>query len=355
MRGSSQGSGYPGHSSRSPSCVSQKHSLTCTEADPSWACREREIAASQQRFHDGRTRVFNADPPPPVRTRTRPERVKRAAAAAAGEVPRYRCARSAPAAVRTARRQWIEHAGHTPAPTPMWTSRQGWLDELSAWLANAEGLAECRRLHIKAALALRVATVLAAHADHATGRNCAISNATAAQGATDRPDGTGCSERTVTTVRSLLRASGLGVEAHRGTGSASTPGFRRPSIWHLISRRSPADHHAAAQAVCDLPPSLRDRRLSLEKNSLPNARQRAPQPQSAPRRRAPSRRTLRAPRPLGIQRLADELVGNRYGRAPLCHGLGRGGHIGAICDALMAAGARVVRHRENRGKGAARW
>lgn len=343
MSGSSQGSPYPGHSSRFSSCVSRKHSLTCVEADPSWACRERETTAPRQRFHHVGARVFNDDPPPPVasaRTRARPARVK-PTASAAGAVSRYRCARSAPAAVRTARRQWIEHAGHTPAPTAMWTSRQAWLTDLAEWLATEEGGAACRRLHIKTALVLGVATVLAAHADHATGRNCAIANATAAQGATGGPNGAGCSERTVTTVRALLRTSGLGVEARRGTGSA---GFRRPSIWHLISRRQPVEHRTAGDAapqppaaVCDLPLSRSDRRLSLVRESSPKARTRAPQPESTPRRRASARRALRAPRPLAVQRLADELVGNRYGRSGLCHGLGRG-HIGNICDALMAAG-----------------
>ena len=38
-----------------------------------------------------------------------------------------------------------------------------------------------------------------------------------------------------------------------------------------------------------------------------------------------------------MQRLADELVGNTYGRRGLCHGLS-GGHIGAVCDALTTAG-----------------
>ncbi|MGH3584526.1 MAG: hypothetical protein ACRDUB_23260 [Mycobacterium sp.] len=38
-----------------------------------------------------------------------------------------------------------------------------------------------------------------------------------------------------------------------------------------------------------------------------------------------------------MQQLADELVGNDYGRRGLCHGLRRG-HLGHICDALIRSG-----------------
>lgn len=40
---------------------------------------------------------------------------------------------------------------------------------------------------------------------------------------------------------------------------------------------------------------------------------------------------------MALQRLADALAGNEYGRRGLCRGL-RHGHIGAICDAITAAG-----------------
>lgn len=209
----------------------------------------------------------------------------------------------------------------------MWTSRQGWLRDLSAWLAAEDGLSVCAKLHIRAELVLRVAMVLAAHADHASGRHCAVTNATLAQGAS-------CSPRTVSTVRHVLATSGLAILIQQGHGSPTTnrQGWR-PAIWHLVSRPAPV----AVTPVCDLPPSRSDRRLSVERNYSPNARTRAPRTKSNQIARSPSGRSLRAPRPLAIQRLADELVGNAYGRTPLCHGLSRG-HIGAICHALMAAG-----------------
>ncbi len=168
--------------------------------------------------------------------------------------------------------------------------------------------------------------MLAAHADHSSGRHCAVTNAAAAAAA-------GCSPRTVTTVRRLLAEAGFAVEIRRGTGSALAPiDLRKPSVWHLVSRKSPVDN----SRVCDLPPSRRDRRVSPVGNTSPSTRTRAPQsPRSANR---PARRARRsAPRPLHLQRLADELVGNEYGRRGLCAGLGRG-HIGHVCDALTRSG-----------------
>lgn len=67
---------------------------------------------------------------------------------------------------------------------------------------------------------------------------------------------------------------------------------------------------------------------------LPSAH---PRGKSSPRTPSPPRRLRRQPRSLAVQRLADELVGNTYGRRGLCHGLS-GGHIGAVCDALTTAG-----------------
>lgn len=241
--------------------------------------------------------------------------------------PSTQDSRVARAQFRAARRLWIEHAAETPTATPMWTSRGGWITELSGWLAADEGLTACRSLHVRPEKVLRVAEVLASRADHGTGRNCAVSNATVAAAA-------GCSPRTITTVRTLLQRSGLAVEIRRGTGSPMTPSSRRrASIWHLISRRQPVDK----LAVCDLPPSRRDRRSSLVEDKSPSARHRAAEIKSRPSKRTSPRCGRSAPRPLAVQRLADELVGNSYGRVPVLHGMYRG-HIGAVCDALMAAG-----------------
>ena len=207
----------------------------------------------------------------------------------------------------------------------MWTSRDGWLTEVSGWLATNDGLAECARLHIRPERVLRAAVVLAAHADHATGRNCAVSNATVGAGA-------GCSERTVTNARVVLGTSGLAVEIQRGTGSKTTPGYgRRPSVWHLISRPTPVSKAVAVKAVCELPPSRRDRRISPERSQSPSARERARGIKSDTRTRSPKRDRRCAPRPLQVQLLAAGILHSR----PI--GLDRG-HIGRICDALTDSG-----------------
>ncbi|MGB8402613.1 MAG: hypothetical protein WCE30_00905, partial [Mycobacterium sp.] len=225
---------------------------------------------------------------------------------------------------RKARRDWIERVGEVPAELPMWTSRDGWIGEVTVWLATDEGLAACARLHIRPERVLRAAVVLAAHADHGTGRNCAAANSTVAAGAD-------CSERTVTNARVVLAASGLAVEVHRGTGSASTPGYgRRPSVWHLISRPTPVSQAPCAQPVCDLPPSRRDRRESPVRELSPSTRERAREPKSNPPESSPKRGRRAAPRPLHVQLLAADLVDQVRSL--------RRGHIGRICDALMASG-----------------
>ncbi|MBU8813912.1 hypothetical protein KL953_34170 [Mycolicibacterium goodii] len=239
----------------------------------------------------------------------------------------YACAQSARAEARKSRREWIVRTGSAPADLPMWTSRDGWLTDLAALLATDEGLAGCARVHIKPELVLRVARCKAAHADHATGRNCAASNATVAAAAD-------CSTRTVTNVNGVLSGLGVAVEAHRGTGSASTPGYgRRPSIWHLISRRQPVDKPAAGTAVCDLPPSRRDRRVSPVRSQSPNARTRASRSNSHPPKSSPKRGRRYAPRPLHVQLLAAGVIAGS-------HGLDRG-HIGRICDALTESGLEL--------------
>lgn len=339
MQGRSQGNPYPGHSSRHTSWVSQKHPVNCGNAESSWACREREITAPDVCQNRTGTQFSDAASGPSrsashavsTRTHTRGAGVQRVAFADSQITLEYACARSARAETRIARREWIERAGEAPANLPMWTSRDGWLNEVAAWLATDDGLAVCARLHIKPERVLRAAIVLAAHADHATGRNCAVANSTVAAGA-------GCSERTVTNARQVLGASGLAVLIQQGHGSPNSPRSAwRPAIWHLVSRPKPVDNPPAGPAVCDLPPSRRDERLSPVKSHSPNARTRASQAKSSPPKKAPAWSGRCAPRPLAVQRLADELVGNAYGRKPLCHGLDRG-HIGAVCDAIMSAG-----------------
>ena len=198
----------------------------------------------------------------------------------------------------------------------MWTSRRGWLSELAAWTETTAGSAVLAAKRLRPALLLRVAEALAERADHASGRNRAATNATAAAVA-------GCSERTVTTVRAVLRDAVLAVEIRRGTGSAMTPQCRRrASVWHLISRAQPVDN----ARVCDLPPSLCDRRLSHVGKRSPSARTRPPSKNSS----KPDDQRRRAPRPLRLQQLAAAVVAGSIGLDAV--------HPGHVCDALTRSG-----------------
>ena len=229
---------------------------------------------------------------------------------------RIHSARAARKHHRDARRQWIIQAGATPATTPMWTSRDGWLTELRRWTESSAGNAELARRLLRPALLLRVAEILATHADHATGRHCAATNATIARTAR-------CSPRTVTTVRATLREAGLAVEIRRGTGSAMTPHCRRrPSIWHLVSRNMPVDN----ARICHLPPSLCDRRLSHLGRTSPSGRTRPPTKNSSNR----TKQRRHAPPPLAVQKLAAHIVAGSVGLNAV--------HPGHICAALTRSG-----------------
>ena len=202
----------------------------------------------------------------------------------------------------------------------MWTSREGWLSAVRTW-AQSPGFAAARasaRVSITAATLLAIAAVMAEHADHATGRHVAVTRATIAARV-------GCDVRTVTTAWRVLRVGRWAVEAQRGHGSPGTPAAgRRPSVYHLVPRKTP-------QAVHDfhLPPSGGSSSQPCVENYSPSAHTRAPE-QEFPTPTRHRRRWRTTPRPLAVQRLAAELVARS-------HGLHRG-HIGAVCDAITAAG-----------------
>lgn len=223
-------------------------------------------------------------------------------------------------------RGWVEQAGAAAPRAPMWTSRAGWLTALSEW-AHSPGFGDAResaRVSITAATVLAIAAVMAEHADHATGRHVAVTRATIA-------DRVGCDVRTVTAAWRLLRTAGWAVEAQRGHGSPGTPRIgRRPSVYHLVPRKGVASPVHGFH----LPPSRRDRRLTLVCKDSPSAQKRAETfniSSKTTASRAPMARPWRTTaRPLTLQRLAADLVSRT-------HGLDRG-HIGSVCDAITAAG-----------------
>lgn len=236
------------------------------------------------------------------------------------------------------RRGWVERAGGCVSRAPMWSSRSSWLDGLQRW-AQSPALGQLcaeQRVSITAATLLSVAAVMAEHADHATGRHVAVTRATIAARV-------GCDVRTVTAAWRVLRASQWAVEAQRGHGSPGTPSVgRRPSVYHLVSRRIPppvaATRHTPCRGVVGddfhLPPSGGVSCSSPVGRNSPSGRASAPVPRNSGKRftttRAgrPPRRA--AARPLATQRLAAALVA-------ASHGLDRV-HIGTICDVLTAAG-----------------
>ena len=217
-----------------------------------------------------------------------------------------------------------------------WVSRERWLADVASWAASPRLKELCRteKISIASTTLLRIAQAMAAHADHATGRNVAATRATIATQAR-------CGIDTVTVAWRVLRTAGWALEAHRGHGSPATPSAgRRPSVYHLTSRRPDPENSrlnhgvptTSAVEFPDLPRSGVVGLLTSVGSSLPRVRaQRAPTNNPSPRPPTrPRRRCRAAPRPLALQRLAAELVSSS-------HGLHRG-HIGGICDALNSAG-----------------
>lgn len=223
------------------------------------------------------------------------------------------------------RREWVQRAGACTPRAPMWTSRAGWLDGLRQW-AQSPALGQLcaeERVSITAATLLSIATVMAEHADHATGRHVAVTRATIA-------GKVGCDVRTVTAAWRVLRVSQWAVEAQRGHGSANTPSIgRRPSVYHLVPRREARPVPRPVVHDFHLPPSGGVGLSSPVGSYSPSERASAPAKRICDKTRQtrPWRRTAR---PLAVQRLAAGLVA-------ITHGLDRA-HIGAICDALTATG-----------------
>lgn len=218
------------------------------------------------------------------------------------------------ARIKAARRQWIERTGTALAGTPVWPSRQAWLDDVASWVYSEEGREACARCHIRPEVVLHVAAILARYADGGTGRNCAPTNGTVAAAA-------GCCESVVGRIRNkLLAPAGLAIEAARGSGGAGRP--NRASIWHLIPRRISGSH----TAVSDLPILPQGGGLTLVGINSPSATTRG---EKSPKTNLVRRRGQRregAPRPLPVQRLAAGLIARSVGLSRV--------HPGQVCDVL---------------------
>ena len=208
---------------------------------------------------------------------------------------------------------WVTERGAVPASVPQWTSRPAWLDAIAAWAITDDGRRRLSARHVSMRLLMRVARALAYFADGRSGRNVAASNARVAQRAEVSP-------RSVTTVRTLLGQTGWAVEASRGYG-AGDGRLRRPSIWHLVSRREP---------ICDLPRTPTSRPKSHPRTNSPSAQARRKSPRTSMRRRGIGERR---PRSMHTQRLAAHLAAN-------CQGFQRA-HPGRWCDVLERSHLRL--------------
>ncbi|WP_264039017.1 rep protein, partial [Mycolicibacterium hodleri] len=177
---------------------------------------------------------------------------------------------------------------------------------------------------ITAATLLSIAAVMAEHADHATGRHVAVTRATIAARV-------GCDVRTVTAAWRVLRVSQWAVEAQRGHGSPGTPSIgRRPSVYHLVPRRDPRPVTRPVVHDFHLPPLGGVSSFSPVGSYSPSGRASAPANRISNNKHRQARPWHTTARPLALQRLAA-------GLAAITCGLDRA-HIGAICDALTAAG-----------------
>lgn len=240
--------------------------------------------------------------------------------------------------VRGDRRAWVGRHGDAPASLPVWSSRSNWLEDVRVWSLSPEFEAACVAADesIAAVTVSAVAQAWAPFADHGTGRNAAVTRARIAAEV-------GCSVKTVGRAWSVLQEGGFAVEVSRGHGSPTTPSYGcRPSIWHLVSRPDPAE----SGDNVPLPPLGGFGTSTPAGSSSPSVCKPTVETNSHPSK---ARRRWRAfPRPIALQRLAGQLAGHperpgeptvRLGnsRAGTISGLGRV-HVGAVCDALVAAG-----------------
>lgn len=202
----------------------------------------------------------------------------------------------------------------------MWSSRQGWVQSIHDWAPTDQFRRACAsvQVSIAGATVLAIAAAWSVFADHATGRNAAVTRARIAEAV-------GCNPKTITRAWKVLEAGGFAVEIYHGHGSAETPGHgKRPSIWHLVGR--PADGGEAVENV-PLPPIGGCSSESPVGTNSPRERKRSPEKSSC---RSTGRRLRATPRPLAVQRLAAQFVARSRGLGQV--------HIGAICDALTDSG-----------------
>lgn len=246
------------------------------------------------------------------------------------------------------------------ARIPAWTSRAQWQLLVHLALATERGHRIRNAEKVSCSSVIAVAVTMSRFASSRTGRDVTASNFVLAGKA-------GVSERVVSRARKVLQELGLAVEVERGrrlspieraAARAHHGGWQTTaaSVWYLTVPKTAVPHLAEAMAARgrrirrrrtkavakhrenpqaagsgDLPPSRGVSSFcSVGSNSPTPAENRGAAGIST------TSRHERRPRPLHLQRAAAELV--RHAPA-LSHG-----HIGAVCQAILAAGIDTTRY-----------
>ncbi|WP_194838517.1 hypothetical protein [Nocardia sp. XZ_19_369] len=278
------------------------------------------------------------------------------------------------------------------ARIPAWTSRSIWHDQVKAALDSDTGQRLLATQKVKASRVIAVAVAMSLLASSDTGRDVTASNYRLARNA-------GVSERVVSRARRVLSDLGLAVEVERGrllsaqeraAAKAHHGGYqaRAASVWYLTTPRESAAVRAPFRRSASMGPGSRARRAASRipqvstGGDLPPSRgvcsSSLVRKNSPKRARAHTRRGMNSsrnaaldllPRPLHAQLTAAELVGCCIG---LDSGAWRrlgfdqwirvpGNHIGAVVDAIVAAGIdttiwtgqaikkRLDQHNKDRG------
>ncbi len=222
------------------------------------------------------------------------------------------------------------------AGIPAWTSRESWIDQVTALLETDEGRALCRVHRVSPTSARAVAAAHAACADTATGRGVTAAVSTIAARA-------GVSTSVVSRTRRVLLALKLAHEVVCGrhlrveerVEAKSVHGGKQISAASVWALSTPEGASAQVKRRDSLPSPRRVCSLSSVRKKSPKAKN-------------PRRNDL--PRSLHAQRAAAQLAARLLPSAPsLGHVdhtgriIGPHDHVGAIADTLIAAGVDTER------------
>lgn len=235
------------------------------------------------------------------------------------------------------------------SPIPVWDSRAGWMRQIITFARSETGIRICHEHRIAPDKFIAAANAHAAYADESTGRSLTAARDTLAEYA-------GISTDVLDRARQILRRIGAAVELVRGRyltiaeriEASLTHGgkqLRAASVWALTSNfTANSSVYPQFPNHADLPENPLGSTGISRSQIITNAR--------ATRRARASTKTLRGPRPLHAQIAAARLADRLGPTMPEYRGVDRNGHyvpgtthhhVGAIADALTAAGIDTTR------------